>query len=99
MALPIFVDGYSGYKANERPQLFDLDGEVYEIATVLDRWHQSATTYFKVRTTDFKVFILRYDEQADVWTLHSGFDGDDLLARPGIALVSVDADLIRRAES
>jgi hypothetical protein len=37
MALRIYVDAYSGYKANERPRLFDLDGEVYEIASVLDR--------------------------------------------------------------
>jgi hypothetical protein len=87
-----------GYKANERPRLFDLDGEVYEIASVLDRWYEPSATYFKVRTTDSRVFILRYDEQADEWTLQSGFDGDDLLARPRIALVPVDAEKIRRVE-
>jgi hypothetical protein len=32
MALRIYVDAYSSYKANERPRLFDLDGEDYEIA-------------------------------------------------------------------
>jgi len=98
MALSICVDAYSRYKANERPQLFDFDGEVYEIALVLDRWHEPSAMYFKVRTTDFRVFILRYDQRSDEWTLQSGFDGDDLLARPRIALVPVDADVIRRAE-
>ena len=39
-----------------------------------------------------------HDEQADEWTLQSGFDGDALLSRPGIELVPVDADVIRRAE-
>jgi hypothetical protein len=34
----------------------------------------------------------------DEWTLQSGLDGDELLSRPGIELVPVDADLIRRAE-
>src|SRR5215471_18602725 len=98
MALRIYVDAYSGYRANERPRMFDLDGEVYEIAAVLDRWYEPSATYFKVRTTDFRVFILRYDEQAHEWTLQSGFDGDELLARPRIELVPVDADLIRQAE-
>jgi hypothetical protein len=97
MALRIYVDAYSGYKANERPRLFDLDGEVYEIASVLDRWHKPST-YFKVRTTDSRVFILRHDEQADEWTLQGGFDGDQLLTRPAIELVTVDSDIIRRAE-
>src|SRR6516164_359731 len=81
-----------GYKANERPRLFDLDGEVYEIVSVLDGWYEPSARYFKVRTTDFKVFVLRYDEQADEWTLQSGFDGDELLARPAIELVPVERD-------
>jgi hypothetical protein len=97
MSLRIYVDAYSGYKANERPRLFDLDGEVYEIV-VLDRWYEPSATYFKVRTTDFAIFILRYDEPTDEWTLQSGFHGDELLARPSIELVTVDADTIRRAE-
>jgi hypothetical protein len=98
MVVGIYVDAYSGYKANERPRLFDLDGDVYEIASVLDRWYELSATYFKVRTTDFKVFILRCDEQSDEWTLQSGFDGDELLTRPGIQLVTVDGNMIRRAE-
>lgn len=64
MALRIFVDAYTGYKANERPHLFDLDGKVFEIATVLDRWYEPSTT-------DFKVFVLRYDEPVDEWTLQA----------------------------
>jgi hypothetical protein len=86
MALRINVDAYSGYKANERPRLFEVDGGVYEIASVLDRWYEPSATFFKVRTTDFKVFIFRYDEQHDEWTIQSGFDGDDLLAQPSIEL-------------
>jgi hypothetical protein len=38
MSLPIYVDVYSGYKANERPQSFTLDKENYEIASMEDRW-------------------------------------------------------------
>ena len=82
MSLPIHVDVYSGYKANERPRQFTLDEEIYEIAAVLDRWYQPYATYFKVRTIEGKTYLLRYDEETDEWTLQSGFDGDELLARP-----------------
>jgi len=34
MSLPIYVDAYSGYKANERPRQFTLDEEIYEIDAV-----------------------------------------------------------------
>ena len=79
-SLPIHVDAYSGYKANERPLRFWLDADMYEIDTIEDRWHDPNAEYFKVRTVDGKLFLLRYDEQEDDWTLQSGFDGEALLA-------------------
>ena len=39
---------------------------------------------------------LRYDLRQ--WTLQSGFDGVELLARPGIKLVTVEPSAIRQAE-
>src|SRR5215470_6151428 len=98
MSLPIYVDAYSGYKANERPRQFVLEEEVYEIAAVLDRWYEPNAMYFKVRTVDGKTFLLRYDERDDDWTPQSGFDGDELLPRPGIDIIPVDAHVIRSAE-
>jgi hypothetical protein len=98
MALHIYVDAYSGFKANERPRLFVLDEDAYKIAAVLDQWCEFSATYFKVRTTEDKTYILRYDRDVDEWTLQSGFDGDELMSRPGIELVPVDADVIREAE-
>ena len=53
----------------------------YEIANVLDQWYEPSATYFKVQSTEGKTDLLRYDERADEWTLQSGFDGDELLAR------------------
>jgi hypothetical protein len=98
MSLRIYVDAYSGYKANERPRQFVLDEEVYEIATVLDQWYEPTATYFKVQTTEDKTYILRYDQEVDEWTLQSRFDGDELMSRPGIELVPVDVNVIRQAE-
>src|SRR5215813_3020512 len=98
MSIPIHVDAYSGYKASERPRQFTLDEVVYEIDAVLDQWYQPYATYFKVQSTDRKIYLLRYDEEADEWTLQSGFDGDELMARPSIELVTVDSATVKNAE-
>src|SRR5688572_11412636 len=97
MSLPIHVDAHSGYKANERVEAFWLDAMieeseltgVYEIEAVEDRWYAPNAEYFRVRTEDGKRYILCYDERADEWTLQSGFDGVELLARPSIELITV----------
>jgi hypothetical protein len=35
MSLPIYVDAYSGFKANERSEAFTLDEHVYECKHVV----------------------------------------------------------------
>src|SRR5437899_2541534 len=97
MSLPVYVDAYAGYKANERPREFELDDELYEIAAVEDQWYSPEAMFFKVRTTDGKRYIVRYDQSTDEWTLQRGFDGDELLARPCIDIITVDADTIQKA--
>ena len=98
MSLPVYVDAYSGHKANERPRQFTLDEQIYEIAAVLDQWYEPSATYLKVQSTEGKTYLLRYDEEADDWTLQSGFDGDELLARPSIEVVTVDSVTVKKAE-
>jgi hypothetical protein len=44
-----------GRSEHRAGSLFDLDGEGYEIASMLERWYEPSATYFKVRTTDFRV--------------------------------------------
>ena len=98
MSLPVHVDAHAGYKANERPRQFHLDEVLYEIEAVEDRWQDPNAEYFKVRTTDGKRYLLRYDERADEWTLQSGFDGTELLTRPNIEVITVDVATIRKSE-
>ena len=88
MSLRIYVDTYSGYRANERPRQFCLDEDVFEIVDIEDRWYDPNAEYFKVRTSHGKRYILRYADREDQWTLQSGFDGAELLARPGIELIT-----------
>ena len=99
MSLPIYVDAYSGYKANEHPMRFQVDEDLYEIAAVESKRQEPDVEYFTVRTTDDKRFVLRYDPHEDEWTLESDFDGPELLSRPSIEVVTVGAAQIREAES
>jgi hypothetical protein len=98
MSVPIHVDAYHGYKANECPRQFVLDEQVYQIAAVLDQWYEPTATYFKVQSVEGKMYLLRYDEETDEWTLQSGFDGDDLLAMPSIELVTIDPATAEKGE-
>ena len=65
---------------------------------MLDEWYEPSATYFKVQSTEGKTYLLRYDEEPDEWTLQSGFDGDELLARPSIELATVDSTIAKKAE-
>lgn len=70
------VECHSGYKADEYPKRFYRDGARVEIEEILDRWHQAdrepdlpPANYFKVRATDNKIYLLKYEIQKDQWYL------------------------------
>lgn len=70
----IAVECYSGYKANERPVAFTFQGQRREIAEIIDQWYEGGLeagrpemNYFKVRTSEGDVFLLRYLQFYDSW--------------------------------
>lgn len=72
----IQVECYSGYKANERPLAFIHQGRRLEVKEIVDRWYEGdlASTrpeinYFKVKTTEGQVFLLRYLSLFDTWSI------------------------------
>jgi len=74
--IPIKVECYSGYKADEYPKCFYWNDEKYEIQEVTDRWYQGdrdpewpVANYFKVNTTDGEQYIIRHDLENDEWYL------------------------------
>jgi len=71
--MTLHVECYSGHKADERPVRFQLDGHEYVVQDVLDQWHSPDATYFKVRSDDRNVYVLRHvtSPQEDTWTLES----------------------------
>jgi hypothetical protein len=67
--IKIRVSCHSGYKACERPLIFDLGDTSYRIVEILDRWYGPIYIYFKVVAEDDNQYILRYDEVTDEWEL------------------------------
>ena len=63
------VECYSGYRADERPARFRLEGRDYEVVCVEDRWYAPDASYFRVRAADGNFYVLRHDEREDVWSL------------------------------
>lgn len=70
----IQVECHSGYKANEHPVAFDFDGRRMEVAEILDRWYEGGLDpekpvmdYFRVKTKDGRIFILKYVAHLDQW--------------------------------
>jgi hypothetical protein len=78
----IQVECVSGYKAEERPVAFTFEGRRREIVEIIDRWYEGGlvssdpvVNYFKVRTVDNQVFLLRYVSLFDAWSVYTGGDG------------------------
>jgi hypothetical protein len=70
----LYVESYSGYKADERPLRFsfrDKDLRIFEVVEVIDQWHGVGYRCFKVLADDGNTYILRHNEKADEWVLDS----------------------------
>jgi len=65
----VTVECYAGHRADERPLRFTLSGRPYEVADVDDQWYSPDAKYFRVRADDGNLYVLRHEEQQDLWTL------------------------------
>ena len=72
----IRVECYSGYKASERPVAFIHQGRRWEVREIVDRWCEGSPDgarpeidYFKVRTAEGRVFLLRHLSLFDAWSV------------------------------
>jgi hypothetical protein len=74
--VPIIVESYSGYKADEYPKSFYWHDKKFEIKEITDRWFEGypsaerpAVDYFKVRTNTDMLCIIKHDIEMDEWYL------------------------------
>jgi hypothetical protein len=80
--IPIQVESYAGTKADETPRRFTWETRSIEVVEVLDRWYQVESLpewpradYFKVRSIDEGVYLLKHDLESDEWYLGLGRHG------------------------
>lgn len=55
------VSCYAGRKADERPVRFRMDEREHVVEEVIDQWYGPEDVFFKVRSDDGNVYILRRD--------------------------------------
>lgn len=74
--VPIHVGCHEGSKADETPRWFSLNGQRFDVEEIVDRWYQAspdptaaAAAYFRIRTTDGGVHLLRHDHETLAWSL------------------------------
>jgi hypothetical protein len=67
--IKIQVTCYSGHTAHERPVSFVLGNTKFEVRELIDRWYGPDYLYFKVSADDGNIYILKYDEKNDEWSL------------------------------
>ena len=73
----IDVTAYSGYKANERPLRFLLNGQELEVKKLLDRWAGQDHDYFKILAGDDCVYLMKWHRSLDKWHLVKVVERDD----------------------
>ena len=67
------VQCYSGWKDEERPVRFQLGERDYMVEEVLDQWYGPDDVFFKVRTDDGNLYILRRrtSKAEEEWSLEA----------------------------
>ena len=63
----IRVECHAGYRGDETPRRFHLDGLTIEIAEVLRRWREPDAILFRIRSVSGRVYVLRRSEQTGLW--------------------------------
>ena len=80
----IQVECYAGYRGEQEPRRFTWNRRRFEVTEILDRWLDPAHRYFKVRTDDDGIYILRHDEKSELWELSIFLQGRDSGPAPSI---------------
>ena len=63
------VEAYAGYKGEETPRAFVLDGVRVTVDEIIERWYTETHSYFRVSAGDMKRYVLRYHLDEGVWEL------------------------------
>jgi hypothetical protein len=65
----VTVEAYAGYKGEETPRAFTVEGAHLLVSAILDRWYTETHSCFRLRASDGQRYVLRYDLDEGVWEL------------------------------
>ena len=68
-ALSVRVECYAGYRGEESPHRFFLKSREIVVEEIVDRWLAPDHRYFKVRSEEGDIYILRHDVALGHWEL------------------------------
>ena len=82
----IQVECYAGYRDAEEPRSFTLGERRFAVVEIIDRWFAPDHRYFKVKSDDGRMFVLRYDANSGDWELAAlvGSERRDLNSTHGL---------------
>lgn len=72
---PITVHSYAGFKSDERPRSFELDGKKLTVLMVIKTWREESAqghhrkTVFRVHAHDGRQYDIALDEGTAAWSL------------------------------
>jgi hypothetical protein len=61
VSVRLHVQCYAGCKADERPLRFELNDNEYLVEQIADQWYGPEHQFFKLRTDDGNLYILRHE--------------------------------------
>jgi hypothetical protein len=67
--MPLKVQTYSGYKADERPVSFTFGEKACGVVEIIDRWYGVDHAYFKLHADDGNLYVLRHHMKNDQWEM------------------------------
>lgn len=65
----ITVEAYAGYKGEETPRAFTVEGAHLLVNEIVDRWYTETHSCFRLRASDSQRYVLRYALNEEVWEL------------------------------
>lgn len=72
---PIVVHSYAGFKSDERPRSFELEGRKLTILAVKKTWQEESAagrrrkTFFRVHAHDGRTYEIALDQGSGQWSL------------------------------
>ena len=65
----VTIEAYAGYKGEETPRAFTLDGARLLVSEIVARWYTETHSYFRVCASDQHRYVLRCDLDNLIWEL------------------------------